>query len=102
MQGVRDAHLADLRLTRYCHLTVTVRIEATKTIDGAMVYRENGFESLSPPLLALAKMFSGSGFGRIFPLFSGVMQDGLSTGPCARRPGSRLSESDSTVHETVQ
>ena len=33
-----------------------------------------------PPPLALAKAFSRSGGGRIFPLFSGVMRVGLSTG----------------------
>ena len=45
----------------------------------------------SPPPLALAKAFSRSGCGRIFPLFSRVMRVGLSTGPGARRPGSGLS-----------
>ncbi len=45
---------------------------------------------LAPPL-ALAKAFSRSGCGRIFPLFSRVMREGLSTGPCARRPESVLS-----------
>ena len=44
-----------------------------------------------PPPLALAKAFSRSGCGRIFPLFSRVMRVGLSTGPGARRPGSGLS-----------
>ena len=45
----------------------------------------------SPPPLALAKAFSRSGCGRIFPLFSRVMREGLSTGPSARRPESGLS-----------
>ncbi len=45
----------------------------------------------SPPPLALAKAFSPSGCGRIFPLFSRVMRERLSTGPGARRPGSGLS-----------
>ena len=45
----------------------------------------------SAPPLALAKAFSRSGCGRIFPLFSGVMREGLSTGPRAKRPGSGLS-----------
>ena len=45
---------------------------------------------LSPPL-APAKAFSPSGLGRIFPLYSGVMPEGLSTDPGARRPGSGLS-----------
>ena len=44
----------------------------------------------SPPL-APAKAFSRSGCGRIFPLFSRVMREGLSTGPCAGRHGSGLS-----------
>ena len=43
------------------------------------------------PPLALAKAFSRSGCGRIFPLFSRVMREGLSTGPCAGRLGSGLS-----------
>jgi hypothetical protein len=38
------------------------------------------------PPLALAKAFSRSGCGRIFPLFSRVMREGLSTGPCAGGP----------------
>lgn len=44
-----------------------------------------------PPPLAPVKAFSRSGCGRIFLLFSRVMREGLSTGPCARRPGSGLS-----------
>ena len=44
-----------------------------------------------PPPLALAKAFSRSGSGRIFPLYSRVMRVGLSTGPGAKRPGSGLS-----------
>ena len=43
------------------------------------------------PPLALAKAFSRSGCGRIFPLFSRVMRVGLSTGMGVRRPGSGLS-----------
>ena len=43
------------------------------------------------PPLAPAKAFSRSGCGRIFPLFSRVMRVGLSTGLCARWPGSVLS-----------
>lgn len=46
-----------------------------------------------PPPLARANAFSPSGSGRIFPLFSWVMRDGLSTGVGARRPGSGLSGS---------
>jgi hypothetical protein len=45
----------------------------------------------SCPPLALAKAFSRSGCGRIFPLSSRVMRVGLSTGLVARRRGSRLS-----------
>ena len=45
----------------------------------------------SPPPLAPAKAFSRSGCGRIFPLFSRVMQEGLSTGLGARRPEGGLS-----------
>jgi hypothetical protein len=45
---------------------------------------------LSPPL-ALAKAFSRSGRGGIFPLFSGVMREGLSTGVGAGRSESVLS-----------
>ena len=45
----------------------------------------------SPPPLAPAKAFSRSGCGRIFLLFSRVMRDGLSTGPCAGGHGSGLS-----------
>ena len=33
------------------------------------------------PPLALAKAFSRSSYGRIFPLFSRVMREGLLTGP---------------------
>ena len=44
-----------------------------------------------PPPLALAKVFSPSGCGRIFALFSKVMRVGLSTGPGAKGPGSGLS-----------
>jgi len=40
---------------------------------------------------ALKKSFSRHGDGRIFLLFSRVMRDGLSTGPCAERPESVLS-----------
>ncbi len=43
------------------------------------------------PPSALAKAFSRSGCGRIFPLFSRVMQDGLSTGLCANGLRSGLS-----------
>jgi hypothetical protein len=45
------------------------------------------------PPLALAKAFSRFGRSRIFPLYSRVMRDGLSTGVGARRPGSGLSGS---------
>jgi len=44
-----------------------------------------------PPPLALKESFSEVRCGRIFSLFSRVMQDGLSTGPCAERPESVLS-----------
>jgi hypothetical protein len=46
-----------------------------------------------PPLppLALAKVFSRSGCGQIFSLFSRVMRERLSTGPGARMGGSGLS-----------
>ncbi len=44
-----------------------------------------------PPPLAPTKAFSRSGCGRIFPLFSGVMQDRLLTGTLPRRPESVLS-----------
>ncbi len=43
-----------------------------------------------PPPLTPAKAFSPSGYGRIFPLYSRVMPEGLSTGLVARRPGSGL------------
>ena len=43
------------------------------------------------PPLTLAKAFSGSGCGWIFPLFSGVMRAGLLTGTFPRRPKSVLS-----------
>ena len=43
-----------------------------------------------PPPLALQKLFSRSGCGRIFPLFSGVMREGLSTGRGTRRPENGL------------
>ncbi|EEW23705.1 hypothetical protein Rsw2DRAFT_3356 [Rhodobacter ferrooxidans] len=55
----------------------TLRI--TSATEGAVI-----------PPLALAKAFSRSGCGRIFPLFSGVMREGLSTGPVARTPESGL------------
>jgi hypothetical protein len=45
---------------------------------------------LSPPPLAPAKAFSRSGYGRIFPLFSRVMRDGLFTGPGAKSAQSVL------------
>ena len=45
-----------------------------------------------PPPLALAKAFSRSGCGRIFPVFSRVMREGLSTGLGARMAGSGLSK----------
>ncbi len=45
----------------------------------------------SPPL-ALAKACSRSGCGRIFPLFSRVMREGLNTGSGARTSGHVLSE----------
>ena len=38
------------------------------------------------PPLTLAKAFSRSGCGRIFPLYSRVMREGLFTGLGARRP----------------
>ena len=44
-----------------------------------------------PPPLTPAKAFSRSGSGRIFPLYSRVMREGLSTAPAAKRPGSGLS-----------
>ena len=40
-----------------------------------------------PPPLALAKAFSRSGPGRIFPLFSGVMRSRLYTGVLATAAG---------------
>lgn len=45
---------------------------------------------VSPPL-APAKAFSPSGWGQIFPLFSRVMPEGLSTGSGTRWAGSGLS-----------
>lgn len=39
-----------------------------------------------PPPLALTKAFSRVGCGRILPLLSRVMRDGLSTGPGGRWP----------------
>ena len=44
----------------------------------------------SPPL-ALAKAFSRSGCGRIFPLFSRVMREGLLTGTWVSMPKGVLS-----------
>ena len=46
-----------------------------------------------PPLppLALAKAFSRSSYGRIFPLFPGVVLVGLSTAPVSKMPRSCLS-----------
>ena len=44
-----------------------------------------------PPPLALAKAFSRSGCGRIFPLFSRVMRAGLRTGLGVTRPETGLS-----------
>jgi hypothetical protein len=52
---------------------------------------ERSIPSPSPPPLAPAKAFSHPGCGRIFPLFSRVVREGLSTATCARRPGSGLS-----------
>ena len=45
------------------------------------------------PPFALAKSFSRSGCGRIFPLFSGVMRVRLLTGTFPKRPESVLSGS---------
>lgn len=44
----------------------------------------------SPPPLALAKAFSPSGCGRIFPLFSRVMRERLSTDAGIMTPEIRL------------
>ena len=46
----------------------------------------------SPPPLAVVKAFSRSGCGRIFPLFSRVMREGLNTGMGARSAESVLLE----------
>jgi hypothetical protein len=43
-----------------------------------------------PPPLALEKPFSRSGCGRIVPLYSKVMREGLFTGPGAKRAQSVL------------
>ena len=59
--------------------------------DGAHSLGRSGERPIpvpSSPPLAPAKAFSRSGGGRIFPLFSRVMREGLSTGLCARWPGS--------------
>uniref|UniRef100_UPI004047F1E4 hypothetical protein n=1 Tax=Yoonia sp. TaxID=2212373 RepID=UPI004047F1E4 len=53
--------------------------------------REGSTAVALPPPLAIAKAFSPSGCGRIFPLFSRVMRVRLSTGLCASRPESGLS-----------
>ena len=53
--------------------------------------REGWTSDPSPPPLALAKAFSRSGCGRIFPLFSRVMRERLSTGLWAKRSESALS-----------
>ena len=50
-----------------------------------------------PPPLALAKAFSRSGCGRIFSLFSRVMREGLSTGPCARGGCGNLNSRDKWI-----
>ena len=55
--------------------------------------REGSTAVAFPPPLSLAKAFSRSGCGRIFPLFSGVMRVGLSTVPTASRHRSGLSGS---------
>lgn len=52
--------------------------------------REGSTSDPSPPPLALAKAFSRSGCGGIFPLFSGVMLERLSTGFGAKRTESIL------------
>ena len=56
-----------------------------------LVYGERSLPVPSPLPLAPAKAFSRSGCGRIFSLYSRVMQVGLLTGPAARRPRSGLS-----------
>lgn len=66
------------------------QVRATAT-NHALSRAECPHRVSNPPPLAPAKAFSRSGCGRIFPWFSRVMRDGLSTGPCARRPGSGLS-----------
>jgi len=53
--------------------------------------RERSILVAFPPPLAPAKAFSRSGCGRIFPFYSGVMREGLSTGTAAKSPGSGLS-----------
>jgi len=53
--------------------------------------RERSIPVPSAPPLALAKAFSRSGCGWIFPLFSRVMRAGLSTGSGAKWPESGLS-----------
>ena len=59
----------------------------------SMTYTGEGWTSdPSPPPLAPAKAFSRSGCGRIFPLFSRVMRERLSTAASAKRLGNGLSE----------
>jgi len=53
--------------------------------------REGSTRVAFAPPLALEKRFSQPGCGQNFPLFSRVMREGPSTGPCAERPGSVLS-----------
>ena len=57
----------------------------------ALLPREGSTAVAFPPPLALTKVFSRSGRGWIFPLFSGVMRARLSTGSGTRWSGSGLS-----------
>ena len=53
--------------------------------------REGSLAVAFPPPLALEKRFSRLACGRIFPLYSRVMREGLSTGPGAKMAQSVLS-----------
>jgi hypothetical protein len=87
----------DCRVTVVC-VCSRIFLNDNNNLEGG----ERSIPVASPPPLAPAKAFSRSGCGRIFSLYSRVMREGLSTGPCADRPGGGLSvQIFSGPHESV-
>jgi hypothetical protein len=67
-------------------VTFVLRKTTTGRRFEAVEANPDAVRATSPPPLAPAKAFSRSGCGRIFPLFSRVMREGLSTGPAPGGP----------------